>query len=202
MPVIHDDGTLCTCKPVPPVQTKKRWICIDPGEDTGFSIWEGKKLIIGGTVKLWDVADLIGRVLGVGVSMPAYGEEYKFLEDELLGYEIERIVCEDFRIYPWEARNLAWDQVRTARLIGAITWCCRTTSTKFILQPAAIKDGAVKGGAENFFYTPLRENRHINDSIMHGWFYVQAVMHGNERLLVELKALPGPSNNEQEGGST
>lgn len=176
----------------------KRWVCIDPGEDTGFSIWEDKKLILGGTVKLWDVADLVGRWLGIEPLSPKLAEDYEFLFDELDGYECERLVVEDFRIYPWEAKNLAWDQVRTARLIGALTWQARLVEVPFILQPAAIKEDAVKAGAEHFFYSPLHENRHINDSIMHGWFYVQAVLHGNERFLVNLKALP----QNKEGGNT
>jgi hypothetical protein len=35
----------------------------------------------------------------------------------------------------------------------------------------------VAGGAEQLFYTPLRENRHQNDAIMHGVFYLVVEEH-------------------------
>ena len=77
-----------------------RWISIDPGEDTGWAIWDGDDLVEASTDKLWDVA---------GVSL--------------------------------------------------------------VLQPAAIKKSAIAAGAEELFMTPLHENRHANDAIMHGIFF-------------------------------
>lgn len=166
-----------------------RWLAIDPGEDTGLSVWEGTKLILPATLKLWDTADVIDRAVEDSkwclAADPGYVESYRAERPELahvyealLGYGIDRIVCEDFRIYPWKAKDLAWDQVRTARLIGALTFIARKNSIPFVLQGARIKERAVAGGAEEFFSRPLHENRHANDSIMHGWFYIQTEILG------------------------
>lgn len=164
-----------------------RWVAIDPGEDTGLSVWEGTELVLATTVKLWDTADVIDRAVEDTIkdccpSMPDGYEqqvpELAHVYDALLNFWIERIVCEDFRIYPWKAKDLAWDQVRTARLIGALTFIARKHNIPFVLQGANIKERAVAGGAEEFFARPLHENRHANDSIMHGWFYIQTEILG------------------------
>jgi hypothetical protein len=81
---------------------------------------------------------------------------------------ITRIVCEDWRLYPWKMKELAFDQCRTARAIGGLYMIAQVFGLEFILQGAKIKEAAVAGGAEELFLTPLHENRHHNDSIMHG----------------------------------
>lgn len=97
--------------------------------------------------------------------------------DECVG-PIGRIVCEDFRIYPWAMKSLAWDRVRTARVIGALTFMARVMEIPFVLQPAAIKKAAVAAGAEELYYRPLRENRHQNDAIQHYVFFTNVELMG------------------------
>ncbi len=82
---------------------------------------------------------------------------------------IKRIVCEDFRIYPWVATKggLNWDPMRTPRVIGALTLMSRIKGLELIFQPAAIKEQARALGAEEMYDKPLRENRHSNDAIQH-----------------------------------
>lgn len=95
------------------------------------------------------------------------------LEKTRFGKRTDRlteVVCEDWRLYPWELRtgHMDWDPCRTARLIGSITQFCRVRDIPLVLQPALIKERAVAAGAESYFSRPLRENRHANDAIMHG----------------------------------
>lgn len=158
----------------------------DPGEDFGWCVGKGTTLLAAGTEKMWPFADLIWEKL----QRPGYGVVLNdgTLEPNPLGSDshirsginpddmklpIGRIVCEDFRIYPWEAQagNLNWDQVRTARVIGAITFMCRLHDIKLVFQGANIKAAAQAAGAEELYYRPLRENRHQNDAIQHFVFY-------------------------------
>lgn len=156
-----------------------RWIAVDPGEDTGFSIWEDNRLILGTTIKMWSVADVVGEAVETKrptMSMDEFTDAYPELAhvyEQLAGYPIDRFVVEDWRIYPWKAKELSWDQCRTARLIGALTYIARVNDIDFILQGAKIKERAVAGGAEELYYKPLHENRHQNDSIQHAVFYLQ-----------------------------
>ena len=145
-----------------------RWLTIDPGEDTGVSLWEGSELVDAYTLKMRDVADLLWSWLS-GEVTDASVEHSEFFA-QLQGHKLIR---EDWVIYPWKAKSLAWDECRTARLIGAITWVANKYDVPVHFQGAKIKERAVAGGAEAYFLRPLHENRHANDAIMHGVFYVQ-----------------------------
>jgi hypothetical protein len=153
---------------------KFKSLYLDPGEDAGWAIANGPKLLSAGTTKMWPLADEVWYALSSGGASGILG-----CDDEALSYSrrgvgqkqleppIGRIVCEDFRIYPWKAKSLTWDPVRTARLIGAITLMSRVFDLPLVLQPAAIKEEAVLLGAEEYYYSPYHENRHQNDAIQH-----------------------------------
>lgn len=145
------------------------WLAVDPGEDTGWSLWRGETLIDAGTSKLWE----FGEAVFVALFRP---EEAELIGDELAQKfaGICRIVAEDWRIYPWEAKkgSLDWDQCRTARLIGGLTLTAKMAGIEFRLQPAKIKERAEAAGAEVLFLWPRKENRHANDAIRHGVYFI------------------------------
>jgi hypothetical protein len=159
----------------------------DPGEDFGWCVGKGLGLLSAGTEKMWSFADAIYDKVrwpsGEGAEIPAYQEDRnplwsdthtrKGVDPELMKLPIKRIVCEDFRIYPWVAREggLDFDPVRTARVIGAITFICRQYNIPLKFQGADIKEAAQAAGAEELYYRPLHENRHQNDAIQHFVFY-------------------------------
>ena len=137
-----------------------KWLSLDPGESTGWALWSEGKLAEAGTDVLWDVID----------SLSAASE----CKENEVGFptDLGLIVMEDWALYPWKLKELAWDKCRTARGIGAIELICRQVSIQLVLQPASIKKSAVSAGAEELFMRPLHENRHANDAIMHGVFYM------------------------------
>jgi hypothetical protein len=154
----------------------------DPGEDFGWALGCGTTLLSAGTDKMWSVADDLDHVLVEGNSAETFLHDLvirKGIDPKPhLQMKIGRVVSEDFRIYPWAAKQLAWDRVRTARVIGAMQYMTRKRSVPFILQPAAIKPAAVAAGAEELYYRPLRENRHQNDAIQHFVFYTSTELLG------------------------
>jgi hypothetical protein len=159
-----------------------RTLYCDPGEDFGWCMGRGTKLLAAGTEKMWFMADEIWAALNdpynpsLMLNDPAYARDGVDAE-ECLG-PIERIVCEDFRIYPWKVQALKFDRVRTARVIGAITFMCRLKEIPLVLQPAAIKEAAQAAGAEEYYYRPLKENRHQNDAIQHFVFFTNTELLG------------------------
>lgn len=176
-----------------------RWLSVDPGEDTGWAVWSENTLVESGTTKLWDFGDAVF----CAVFQPDYGEVPEGVSDEdvddwtalvklLTG--IERIVVEDWRLYPWALKGgeLSWDQCRTARLIGSLTMCARRGSLEFKLQPAKIKERAEAAGAEALFTRPLHENRHSNDAIRHGIYYL-AVEKGADEVKEATQAVSDAS---------
>lgn len=149
------------------------FLTVDPGEDTGWSVWDGPSLIEAGTTKMWDFSDALWaaamtEVQGGPVWIGQLPEELQEVATALLG--IDTLVTENWQLYPWVVMkgDLNWDECRTARLIGSMEAACRLTGWEYFTQPAKIKERAIAAGAETHFFHPLRENRHQNDAIMHG----------------------------------
>lgn len=165
----------------------------DPGEDFGWCVGKGLTLLAGGTEKMWTMADYIWDALGSrsDTENPLTSGLYvrESIDSALMRLPIKRIVCEDFRIYPWKAKELAWDPVRTARVIGAITFMAHNKLIPLVLQGANIKPSAVAAGAEELYWRPLRENRHQNDAIQHFVYYTSVEMLG---LLLPIPENEGP----------
>lgn len=158
-----------------------KFVAIDPGEAAGFSVWDTKKPhdgpSYGSTLPLWELIDAITDAAGLPEAMQS-SPRFRHvliktptdLYEALDGWEM--LVVEDWALYPWELANLGWDKCRTARGIGALEALCRLVGKPIVLQPAAIKEPAEAAGAEEFFMRPLHDNRHLNDSCRHGWYYL------------------------------
>jgi hypothetical protein len=154
----------------------EKWLAVDPGESVGWSIWSGEKFIESGTETMWVFGDAVWQAAFRHMEASAAFSSYQADWDEPLADTFEGIsliVCENWSIYPWVAREggLDWDECRTARLIGSLFQAARLAGWEWVQQDAKIKERAVAAGAENYFTKPLRENRHANDSALHGTFY-------------------------------
>ncbi len=167
----------------------------DPGEDAGWALANGPKLLARGTEKMWPWADYVWMALRSGGADGPLGCGAEALAYTRMGIgpkqiepAIGRIVCEDFRIYPWAAKELAWDQVRTARLIGALTMFSRIFDIPFFLQPAAIKDEAQLLGASEYYDYPEHPNRHQNDAIQHFVYFREFGPEGSPRTHAKVGA--------------
>jgi hypothetical protein len=150
----------------------RRWLTVDPGETTGWSVWRGTERVTGGQDPLWDFIDAVDEWL----ECPRQINELTKSAHEELG----AMVVEDWRLYPWVIGSgaLDFDACRTARGIGALELLARRNHIPIILQPASIKDAAKAAGAEEMYVSPVHENRHQNDSIQHGVFYL--ALNGNK----------------------
>jgi hypothetical protein len=154
----------------------KLWLCVDPGETTGWSLWDADgKLRYADQTPMWQFADMV-FACAEGKDTRLFASFFEALteqeREEGLMPKIHAMVVEQWQLYPWELQNLAWDECRTARVIGALTLICRQFGIKFILQGADIKNGAQAAGAEALYLEPVHENRHANDSIQHGVFFL------------------------------
>lgn len=145
------------------------WLSVDPGESVGWALWRDDTLIDAGTGVLWDFAQSVFVATFRPEEADLIGD---WLAKKFIG--VTRIIMEDWRIYPKNAKNgdLNWDQCRTARLIGALTLCCQQGAMEYGFQPALIKEQAEAAGAEAFFLSPRDENRHANDAIRHGVYWL------------------------------
>jgi len=151
-----------------------KFVSCDPGEATGYAVWPsetpGTQPEHVGTAALADFVAAIGIAAHVDeVGEPAREEGVRELVEHFEGFRL--LVFEDWALYPWKLKELAWDQCRTARGIGALEYICVTAGIPTVAQGAKIKDAASAGGADALFMRPLHANRHANDAIRHGVFY-------------------------------
>ncbi len=165
-----------------------RTLYCDPGEDFGWALGKGLTLLATGTEKMWTMADEVHATLDdPSVGMLAEGaipDLRPNVDPALNTGPIGRIVSEDWRLYPWELKNMRWDKCRTARVIGGLFMLSRIYMIEMIMQPASIKESAQKAGAEQLYSRPLRENRHANDAVQHFVYFTQTEMLGNKLLVV------------------
>jgi hypothetical protein len=172
-----------------------RWLCVDPGETVGWSVWKKDRMLGGGQTPLWEfghgVFDSLLLQRMKGKTCPLMAEAHDpFLRpgaQPWLGAgvdgrsnqgDISLIVCERFALYEDKAQDLIGDEFRTSQLIGWLFGCTTLFDVRFHKQSAAIKKGALDAGAREFFVKPVHENRHQNDSIMHAFFYLAVECRG------------------------
>lgn len=152
----------------------KLWLCVDPGETTGYSVWGDGDLLYADQLPMWEFIDRVEEWATTGARPDCFGWDAETSEPD--EGPPTALVVEDWQLYPWVIREggLDFDKCRTARAIGALTHICRRLGIKLVFQGADIKDGAKAAGAEALYLSPVHENRHANDSIQHGVFYLAA----------------------------
>lgn len=92
------------------------------------------------------------------------------LLDALWSWDVQGVVMEDFRLYPWVLKNLAWDHLEEVRLIGAVEEITRRKGV-FLeeIQPADSK----KMVSDQFLKSQKTwsGNAHIRDAFRILWCY-------------------------------
>jgi hypothetical protein len=154
-----------------------RWLAVDPGEMTGWSLWDDHKLIESGQTELVQFVDEVAEGLDVRARGIRYGCE---AGAQGMFKGVQLLVVEEWKLYPWKANDLEFDEMRTSRGIGALEFIARQAGVRFVFQSAQIKEAALAAGAAELFIHPLYENRHQNDSIMHGWYFVLTELMGKK----------------------
>lgn len=158
-----------------------KFVSVDPGDSTGFAVWEDADLVYAGTLDAWDFVDHVAAGMHLYDAVVDGPPQLRHVGSPNLNPEPaealegwERLVVEDWRLYPWKLENhgMDWDACLTARYIGALELVCRLTGRPITLQPAAIKSDALRAGAEHLFHRPLHDARHQNDAIQHGWYFL------------------------------
>jgi hypothetical protein len=152
------------------VERRVTLLAIDPGETVGWAIYDGPRKVDGGQTDWGQFPDLLAQALEVGwapdvSAVPGCPESW---------FEVSEIVIEDFVIYPPDVGPGPppyWDQVITARVIGAIAWIAEAAHVPVHYQGAKIKSDALASAAAEDFARPLHENRHENDATMHAVYF-------------------------------
>jgi hypothetical protein len=154
-------------------------VCLDSGGDLRTLAVDPGDKHVGTTLGLIDGGDPNGvRALQSWTfSQPVF---ISVLEDMLAAGTIDLIVCEDFVLYPWKAREQGYGQFATVKLIGVIQYLAQKYGIPVVLQGANIKKMAIAvGRGRHFPAIRLRsgredfpgKNQHERDSVAHLVWY-------------------------------
>jgi len=132
-------------------------LCLDPGETTGFAVFNREKLVrfgeLSGTIKHNDINSAL-------------------LTNFIHEIQPTHIVCEDYRIYSHKLKRHAYSRVMTIRLIGAIEFICQMENIPLTFQMAAQAKGFVTDERLKNWGFWYRGVKHARDAIRHGLYFI------------------------------
>lgn len=129
-------------------------LAVDPGDShVGVAIWHSDPHEIGPVAALEYSAD---GWLGL------------FSQ---LAQHIDRVVIEEFRLYPGKAPALSWSPMKTSEMIGAMKWIAQCESVPVTMQGADIKIPTRRQCAARGVKWRHRSG-HASDAKLHLWYYL------------------------------
>lgn len=84
-------------------------------------------------------------------------------------------VVEEFKLYPWKARQQAYSQMLTAQLIGVITYLAEKGDHDLYMQSASVKKIAMGHLRATRAGVLLPGDTHSHDAQLHGWYYLMKI---------------------------
>ena len=127
--------------PLPP-----KLLCLNPGETTGWAIFERGKLVRCG--------QLVSTIPGVP----------QFIVQEMPSH----VVYEDFVLYAHKAQDQQWSKMNTSRVIGAIEYVCWELGIPYYEQVALEGKSFVTDDKLKAWDLYQTGQRHARDAIRHG----------------------------------
>ncbi len=130
-------------------------LALDPGETTGWALFEQGLLIDAGqTEKHKDIVAAAAEI-----------------QTLLRATNPSTVVIEDYRVYAHKAKSHSWEALHTPKLIGAIQALCAVRGAADILQMASSKQFVTNDKLRtwNMYY---KGKPHANDAIRHGCYYL------------------------------
>jgi hypothetical protein len=99
-----------------------------------------------------------------------------FIREEVA--ELDVLVIEEFRLYPWMLDNQAWSDLPTCQLIGVLKYLHAVhgdASVKLVMQAATIKKPTARILRARRIVSQAKRSRaggHAYDAELHGWHYL------------------------------
>lgn len=132
-------------------------ISFDPGETTGWAIFENGKLVLDNHFKLNMFED-------TKISAPKVWK--------LFDREFNHAVIEGYRIYKSKAVAHTWNPLYTPKLIGYIEAVCDYYKVPRTIQMASSKQFCSDDKLKQWGYYQNAKSRHSRDAIRHGCYWL------------------------------
>lgn len=137
-----------------------RLITFDPGQTTGWSIWDNSQLTDTGQLATFPVSDAVG-IMTQWFDAHALTRMWDVM-----------VAIEEYRVYEWKAQDHAQSTLHTARFIGCLETLLVQRGIPYATQGAGIaKPFATDQKLKDWgFYE--RGARHARDAIRHGAYFL------------------------------
>lgn len=134
-------------------------LTLDPGETTGYSIWNSDPLnatmIKCGQLKTWPMQEAV-----------------KSFTDILQAEQPDLVVFERYNIYEWKTDSHSWSDVPTLRIIGCLETLCIQLSINIYNQSAQQAKNFCDDEKLQAWNLWIKGQRHARDAIRHGVFFL------------------------------
>lgn len=149
----------------PNMDPPERLLCYDPGETTGFAIFEYGELIHSSQLDTHTIKSGIRTLLRTLYNID--GSIYASPKSK-----VTQIVYENYKVYNWKTDSHAWSNLHTPKLIGALEALAHMklmpTYTQMAQQP---KGFCTDKKLEEWGYYKAGL-KHARDAIRHGCYYM------------------------------
>lgn len=148
-----------------------RLLSLDPGETTGWSVWDSHdnatryELYDSGQLATWDKEATIstsGPIRTCIINFPRL----------LKHYAPDMVVLESYRVYEWKADSHSWSDVPTLRIIGSMETRLHDVGIPYYFQTAQMAKNFVTDDRLVEWDFWKRGQRHARDSMRHGLFFI------------------------------
>lgn len=147
-----------------------RLITFDPGETTGYSIWDNAKLT--------ECGQLATHTVQNSVEMLSHWLDDKFsiLHDEVdvdiyTGRAIAKVVIEEYRVYSQKTDDHAQSTMHTSRLIGCLETLLTLRKMPYEMVGAGLAKRVATDEKLKDWGFWQRGERHARDAIRHGVYF-------------------------------
>ncbi len=161
-------GKVHASKPRPGGLFTGKVLALDPGETTGWSVWEGGEqpsMVACGQLDTWD------KEAKPSTSTPIEHCVTNF--PQLLStYNPTTAVLESYRVYDWKTESHAWSDVPTLRIIGSMETRLHDLHIPYYFQTAQQAKNFVSDEMLSAFGFYTRGQRHSRDSMRHAIYFI------------------------------
>jgi len=148
----------------PNVELPERLLCLDPGETTGWCVFEHTSLVRWGQERTVSLEEI----------------QWSTIRSLITDVRPTHIICEDYRIYAHKLARHTFSPVMTLRVIGGIECLAYFNGIPIYYQMASTAKGFVnddKLKAWGFYQAGMRHSR---DAIRHGCYFLLFYNRGGE----------------------
>ncbi len=130
-------------------------LCLDPGETTGYAVFDAGDLVAAGEFK--------SKPVELGF------KETGNMIDKYLPWVI---VVEEYRVYGWKTKQHAWAELHTPQLIGAIKGMASMHDVPVYMQGAGLVKPFFTNDKLKEYGFYQKGSTHARDAVRHGCYFL------------------------------